>query len=313
MLTGRVPATLDGSLKRFPRLAHMAAGMADRNRKGRFARFLAANDHLPERVHVDHPAGSFVMHTSHPRDLVAHHLWLHGANSWEQPLPDVLVRLPVRADAVCVVVGANSGYYSMLLARSTGQPVEAYEPFPPAAQRLRDNLAASGLSSRVHLHQLAVSDTPGTATLYVPALNSTDVLHMSASLDPTFKREHQDEHQVEVVTLDDHIQEPVGILLVDAEGKDVQVLRGATRILREDRPFVVIEATDFDIDAVNELVESADYLPCILTETGILPVDTVDVPEHTTQVEASDTRHMYWSMVLIPREGLAEIEATGLV
>src|SRR6476646_444396 len=59
-------------------------------------------------------------------------------------------------------VGANRGYYSWALA-SVAASVEAFEPNPLLAR-----FAQTKLGRRVRLHEVALSDHDGVATLYVP-------------------------------------------------------------------------------------------------------------------------------------------------
>jgi hypothetical protein len=47
---------------------------------------------------------------------------------------------------------------------------------------------------------------------------------------------------VTMVRLDEAVREPVGFIKVDVEGHEFAVLRGAERILREDRPVLLVES-----------------------------------------------------------------------
>src|SRR4051812_30167953 len=64
-------------------------------------------------------------------------------------------------------VGANFGYYSLSLAKALQNKcdVHAFEPTPTTYDRLRQHVEANGMSSVIHLHQMALSDVTGTANL----------------------------------------------------------------------------------------------------------------------------------------------------
>ena len=68
----------------------------------------------------------------------------------------------VPAGCTAIDVGANRGYYSWALA-SVAATVEAFEPNPVLAR-----FARAKLGRRARLHEVALSDHAGVATLYVP-------------------------------------------------------------------------------------------------------------------------------------------------
>jgi hypothetical protein len=132
-------------------------------------------------------------------------------------------------------------------------------------------------------------------------------IETSASLDRTFKSEHDDEFLVDVVTLDDEMQTHVGLLVVDAEGVDVQVLRGATRILSQDRPLVIVEITQQDVGPLQQIVDEHDLVAAEFQESGIAWMSRVGRARRTERFVGSETRHEYWQLLLAPREVKEEV------
>ncbi|MCX5200260.1 FkbM family methyltransferase [Streptomyces sp. NBC_00237] len=136
-----------------------------------------------------------------------------------------------------VDVGASIGLYSCLGAAALPADgrITAFEPVPANVAALRRNLALNGCADRVHVEEAAVGPDPGTLTLHLSSVNSGG---HSAAPDAEGGRTAV----VRQVALDAY---PFGrrpdFLKIDAEGYEVQVLRGATRTLREDRPAVLIE------------------------------------------------------------------------
>ncbi|GGF51713.1 hypothetical protein GCM10011519_27170 [Marmoricola endophyticus] len=270
---------------------------------GRLHRFLAAQHRLPARVEVTHDRGVFTMATGTPTCLVAQLVWLHGSLGFEPPLPRVVPALA--GPGPSAVVGANSGYYVMLLAQATGAGVTAYEPFPPALDRLRENLADNRLTD-VRVRPCAASDAPGTMPLHVPPTDH-GLLEGSASLDPAFKARHSGSVAVEVVTLDDDLGDAPELLLVDVEGFEAQALAGAREVLRTARPFLVVEIGDESLDAVADSLAGLDYVPFEITPGGLVEQDRLAVPAVTQEVAGSVGRTTYWNAVLAPRERLPQL------
>lgn len=139
-----------------------------------------------------------------------------------------------------VNVGANVGYY-VCQACHAGVPVLAVEPMAINREALLTNLDANGWRDRVSLLPLALSDAPGTATIYGSRLG--------ASLIPGWAGtpEHYST-TVDVSTLDTvlagHTAASTGhlLILVDIEGAELMMLRGATATLdRHPAPTWVVE------------------------------------------------------------------------
>jgi len=132
-------------------------------------------------------------------------------------------------------VGANRGYYSWALA-SVAATVEAFEPNPLLAK-----FAKAKLGRKARVHEVALSDHGGTATLYIPRRASGSSLHITGNLGNVYAHDRVDEIQVRLATLDSYGFKNVGFLKVDVEGSEMEVLAGARETIRINRPNMVIE------------------------------------------------------------------------
>ncbi|QUS41633.1 FkbM family methyltransferase [Tardiphaga alba] len=135
-------------------------------------------------------------------------------------------------DLVCDI-GANKGSYLYWMAKWAGRVV-AFEPQPGLADYL--NKARTALSlNNVVIETAGVSSTSGTLDLYIPTPNSP-----GASLVPS---EGMATMPVRVVALDDYFTptDKISLLKIDVEGAELDVFKGAERILRESRPVLVFE------------------------------------------------------------------------
>jgi FkbM family methyltransferase len=275
---------------------------------------------LPSVVEVDLgqlgiPGTSFVLATGLPVDQVARHVWLEGPASYEAPWPILVASLSDKIRRA-IVVGANSGFYAMLIAHADPvERVDALEPFPPAFRRLTENVAASSVAGQVFLHLLAASAEPGQMTLYIPQpLSNGWPLETSASLDPSFKAEHSAQHAVTVTTVDliaDQSPIPVGLLFIDAEGFDLEVLAGAESTICRDGPFVIVEASETDVPGLNAFLSAHDYLAFEVSGTAMWLRNPVVHAVVSSPIIGSRTRQRYWSNLLAPAASLETVRTVA--
>ena len=165
-------------------------------------------------------------------------LWGLGAEGVEPEWH--LLPLLVDPTRAAIDVGANYGAYAGALCRLTRR-VHCFEPFPALAEQLRRRLPPWAI-----VHAAAASDHSGETTLMVPLKADGSLAVAGASIDPN-NREIAAHNRVErircpVVRLDEAVSEPVGFIKIDVEGHELATLRGAERILREDRPVLLIES-----------------------------------------------------------------------
>lgn len=129
--------------------------------------------------------------------------------------------------------GANIGTYSLLAAKVVGPSgrVEAFEPDPIAALRLRENLALNELSN-VRVHEAALSDTPGRFRF----AQGWDVSNRLVSVAETGVQTAE----VETVRLDAYLEPKIAYKMAkfDLEGSELAALRGAQKHLVAANPAV---------------------------------------------------------------------------
>lgn len=140
-----------------------------------------------------------------------------------------------------VDVGAQLGYITSYLAERVGKGgrVTSFEPDPTALSRLRRAVEANG-HTQVKVMPIAASDREGEITFHV-----SPTVGWSTAVAGTHLHDLED-IVVRAARLDDlrksgEIEGPVRLLKIDVEGHEAHVLDGAEEILKNDRPFVVIE------------------------------------------------------------------------
>lgn len=195
-----------------------------------------------------------------------------------------LLPLLVKRGAVSVDVGAALGAYSIpmaLLAGASGA-VLAFEPRRDAAQRLRRLGALLGLAA-LRVENAALGATAQTSGLVVPRRRRSvpGRSYMTAGavcdgLDEGLLGTPPQE--VDVHTLDDvraDLGRPIDFIKCDVEGFELDVFRGATGVLAQDRPTVLCELEERHaarygrtVDDVMQLFRDFDYrMPVPLAES----------------------------------------------
>lgn len=130
-----------------------------------------------------------------------------------------------------VDIGANIGYFSLVALGNQAfkGKVHAFEPHPKVSLRLSKNINLQKESSRVQLHQCALSTKEGTMTLYIPDnFNDNEGI---ASLEKPIQKAQ--EIAVAVKRLDQVLEKDRRyILKIDTEGHEEAVLNGAEELFK---------------------------------------------------------------------------------
>jgi FkbM family methyltransferase len=170
------------------------------------------------------------------REIVGFEALLNG--SFERAELEVAYRA-AKPGAVAVDVGAHAGLFTIAMARAA--EVWAVDPLPENTRRLQEAAEANGLGN-VRVVEAAAGETDGTVTF-------------NLSWDPAFGSlvgggENTTGRTVTVpqLRLDTIWQEAgrpsVSFVKVDAEGAELEVLRGAARLLEACRPVLMVETDD---------------------------------------------------------------------
>ena len=159
-----------------------------------------------------------------------------------------------------VDVGANIGTYSLLAARLVGASgrIDAFEPDPVAAGRLRENLDINRIES-VTVHELAIAEREGCVDFLV----GQDVSNRIR----TAVDEGRPSRLVAVRRLDEVLAGRSCVMAkLDVEGRETAALRGAPeRLRRADPPVWQLEVIDHLLDKAGS---SRGELLGLLTAAG---------------------------------------------
>jgi FkbM family methyltransferase len=157
----------------------------------------------------------------------------------------------LRPEDLFVDVGANIGFFSVLAA-GRGARVKAYEPTPEASAMIERSVALNGRHELVTVHPIACGAQSGV-TRFTTGLDIGN--HIVQEGEPGI--------EVAISTLDEQLDgehPPMTMLKIDAEGHDLDVLRGALRAVERLQPVILVEIWTGGAGPLN-LLEGLGYRP----------------------------------------------------
>jgi FkbM family methyltransferase len=212
----------------------------------------------------------------------------NGLAKYEPYALDCFLTLVERAGPGAVYdIGANVGLYGLLARAYSDRAVHCFEPAPDTAGAARDIAEANDLP--ITVAEIALGDDTGSATLYLS--DSTD---SSNSLNPDF-RAHSKEIVVPLETVDDYVArtgDVPAILKIDTETTEPEVLAGAEKLIREHRPWIMVEVLwSLVEDRLHAVMDQFGYTYYHLNGPG---------PRPATETVVGDSTWTYYMFLLAP-------------
>jgi FkbM family methyltransferase len=156
----------------------------------------------------------------------------------ERAVQEAIVRL-LKPGMTFWDVGAHVGFFTILAGKLVGDSghVHAFEPMPENRRRLEAAVEANG-SRNVSVHEVAVSASSGEGVLYAHASSCM----WSVRPDP----DGDEGIVVPFETLDrlSRSTGPPDVVKIDAEGAELDVLRGGVGLLENAKPSLIVELSD---------------------------------------------------------------------
>ena len=194
-------------------------------------------------------------------DLSDHVIGLNIVRGRYEEEEIAFTRRVLRPGDTAVDAGAHVGFFTMQMAAAVGAAgrVYAFEPFDGNADLLERSVAENRFEDRVIVQRAAVGAAAGLATLtfQVETLNSGGAYLLRDGTAPLAGNRKKEVPLVALDALD--IRRPVRFIKMDVEGAEPQVIRGAARILKEDRPVILSELHPTQLDRASG-VTADDFL-----------------------------------------------------
>ncbi|MFJ4167920.1 FkbM family methyltransferase [Paenarthrobacter sp. NPDC089714] len=199
-------------------------------------------------------------------------------------------------------VGANIGNHSLFFAGVCDTDVVAFEPLPLAFEVLQRNVHANSLEDRIEVRQKALGAAPSKAKLEKLDLTNVGATTFAVDSDGDF----------EVSSLDaEAITARVALIKVDAEGMDLQVLRGAADLISRDRPIIAVEAASkadqsdlehFAAEAGYSFVAEFNATPTYILAPSATPLERAKIERRASSLVTRthwNTRDLYYRLGLV--------------
>ena len=153
-----------------------------------------------------------------------------------------LVKKVIKPGWTVIDVGANFGWYSIHFAQLVGQNgnIFSFEPIPETYEELNSNIKLNSCQN-IKAFDFALGNKVGTISFGVPNFDggsgtSSEFLKYSKRIQTTMRK------------LDDVIKEQkinkVDFIKADIEGGELNMLKGAEKLLEDFRPKILIEIVD---------------------------------------------------------------------
>lgn len=159
-------------------------------------------------------------------------------------------------DEVAIDVGANYGTYSILFSRYFSK-VLSFEAHPTTFKMLQENLR--------HLPSIEVSSNAVSSINGKGTINEYPYNHSGrATLENAHwvKQDQQKSYEVQLTTLDKHcedIKSRIGLIKIDVEGHELEVLQGARSLLLIHKPALIFEYNTGNKEVL-KFLERAGYI-----------------------------------------------------
>ncbi len=185
-----------------------------------------------------------------------HRVWRYRLRTERQEIAYLLSR--DLHGATVADIGANRGIYSYWMHKAVAPDgnVVAFEPQPELAAYLRELKVALGLN-RLTVVETALSSSTGERRLVRPRI------HWGAGSLELEPGSGMDALTVATTTLDEYFLRsplrPLRFVKADIQGHEHACFVGGERLLREDRPTILCESEDYELERVRSYLTSLDY------------------------------------------------------
>ena len=164
-----------------------------------------------------------------------------------EPETTALVRSFVQPGMNCLDLGANIGYFSVVMAKLAGTSgsVHSFEPFPGTYKLLSRNATENAVQSTVRLFNAAAHERAGQCNIFYRADEANDNFG-SMFVSDRAQDSHLTKSTIETLRVDDAVPRdlPVHFVKIDVEGAELSAIRGMAGIIKRCRPAMVVELNE---------------------------------------------------------------------
>ena len=195
-------------------------------------------------------------------------------------------------EGVVFDVGANLGQYaSELIQRFPDRIIHSFEPSAKTILRLNETVADALKERKIKTHNVGFGSKTETLTLFAEGDHAaTASIHGAVGKDT----DQLVQEQIKIERLDDFCQtnsiDRIAFLKIDVEGHELETLKGAKRMMDEDRvDFIQFEFGEFHMDARCYFRDFWQILSPKYSIYRILPKGLRKIEDYSTDLEVFNT------------------------
>jgi len=176
---------------------------------------------------------------------------------WEEKTLDICKQI-LKSDSIVVEVGSHIGSHTVPISRMCGK-VFAFEMQRLIFQLLNANLMLNGRLN-VHTHSNPVSNESSTIKLAEMNWGASEENKLNTGNGKFANLKHDKGYPTKIVTLDEelgHLKQ-ISLLKLDAEGEEVNILKGSKEIIKKFKPHILTEFGERNIADLRNLLKD-DY------------------------------------------------------
>lgn len=178
----------------------------------------------------------------------------------------------IKSGQVCIDVGANFGWYTILFSKLVGETgsVHAFEPIPHTFEILESNINLNKCSN-VFINNVALDESKGGKDLFLPDIGVSG----------SFKL-HKYDKDYQVIkartrTLDDYVEENkincIDFIKADIEGAELSLLKGGRKTIMKNNPVIFLEIQNdstkrfgYEPSEIFSYLDDLNYAPYVVSE-----------------------------------------------
>lgn len=192
---------------------------------------------------------------------------------------------------VCLDIGAQTGFYTCLMAQIVGADGEiiAFEPMDRSFNLIKKNIDENNWQDRVSLHHLACSDSSGEISVGIAS--------------GMVVADSNGGHIIKSIKIDDLKLDHVDFIKIDVEGHEPKAINGMEKLLSSSAPVVLTEVNQYWLTQAGS---SATEYMTILKDIGYT---LFDIEKNLCEIHKFETgdEHLNINILAIPSGRSAEL------
>lgn len=166
----------------------------------------------------------------------------------------IFLNQTIKPGNTCIDVGAHIGIYTVYMAKLSNGNVFSFEPTPDSFKTLKKVVAINHCEDRVTILPIAIDQTTGKASFYLNSsiLSGSDATRVAEANSLVYvdfgKTSHKEKIEVDTISIDDFAEKnkrKINFIKIDAEGAELNVLKGAGKTILKDRPCGIVSVHVF--------------------------------------------------------------------